>query len=234
MRLAELRGKAARRWKKTTIPDPAAAARADAIRQDFTADAARINQRWRRDITYIATWLPSSTSPSAASSGSPWLIICAPSWSPVRWATRSSPGTRAGVNLHSDRGCQPPLRRPGRRLPSHLAGRAHRAVPLGQCPGGELLLLPQRRAHRNPGMAYPGRSLPCDRGVIAWYNGTGCTAPPATALPLNSRTTTMKAQARSLTELTSLSIKAGQPQDETGSVAQRTCSVHWGGVQISV
>jgi transposase InsO family protein len=56
MRQAGLAGKAARRWKKTTIPDPAAAARADAIRRDFTADAAKINQRWCGDITYIATW----------------------------------------------------------------------------------------------------------------------------------------------------------------------------------
>ena len=56
MRQAGLAGRAPRRWKKTTIADPAAAARADAIRRDFTADAARINQRWCGDITYIATW----------------------------------------------------------------------------------------------------------------------------------------------------------------------------------
>jgi transposase InsO family protein len=56
MRAAGLRGKAAKRWKKTTIPDPAAAARADRIRRDFTADAAKINTRWCGDVTYIATW----------------------------------------------------------------------------------------------------------------------------------------------------------------------------------
>jgi len=56
MRAAGLRGKAAKRWKKTTIPDPAAAARADAIRRDFTADASKLNTRWCGDITYIATW----------------------------------------------------------------------------------------------------------------------------------------------------------------------------------
>jgi putative transposase len=54
MRAAGLRGKAAKRWKKTTIPDPAAAARADQIRRDFTADAAKINTRWCGDITYSA------------------------------------------------------------------------------------------------------------------------------------------------------------------------------------
>jgi transposase InsO family protein len=56
MRQAGLQGRAARRWKKTTIPDPAAAARADRIRRDFTADASRLNSRWCGDITYIRTW----------------------------------------------------------------------------------------------------------------------------------------------------------------------------------
>ena len=56
MRQAGLAGRAPKRWKKTTIPDPAAAARADAIRRDFTTDASKINQRWCGDITYLATW----------------------------------------------------------------------------------------------------------------------------------------------------------------------------------
>jgi transposase InsO family protein len=56
MRQAGLCGRAARRWKKTTIADPAAAARADQIRRDFTADAAAVNSRWCGDITYIPTW----------------------------------------------------------------------------------------------------------------------------------------------------------------------------------
>jgi putative transposase len=56
MRQAGLAGRAPKRWRKTTIPDPAAAARADRIRRDFTADASRINTRWCGDITYISTW----------------------------------------------------------------------------------------------------------------------------------------------------------------------------------
>jgi transposase InsO family protein len=56
MRQAGIAGRAAKRWKKTTIPDPAAAARADRIRRDFTADATRLNSRWCGDITYIRTW----------------------------------------------------------------------------------------------------------------------------------------------------------------------------------
>lgn len=56
MRQAGLQGRAARRWKKTAIADPAAAARADRIRRDFTTDASRLNSRWCGDITYIRSW----------------------------------------------------------------------------------------------------------------------------------------------------------------------------------
>ncbi|MDQ2816561.1 MAG: hypothetical protein M3Z75_33175, partial [Actinomycetota bacterium] len=49
MRRAGVQSRAAKRWKKTTIPDPAAAARTDRIRRDFTADAARVNTRWCGD-----------------------------------------------------------------------------------------------------------------------------------------------------------------------------------------
>jgi transposase InsO family protein len=56
MRAAGIRGRAPRRWAKTTTADPAAAARADRIRRDFTADAAKINARWCGDITYLSTW----------------------------------------------------------------------------------------------------------------------------------------------------------------------------------
>ena len=56
MRSAGLRGGAAKRWKRTTIADPAAAARADKIRRDFTVNAAAVNSRWCGDITYISTW----------------------------------------------------------------------------------------------------------------------------------------------------------------------------------
>ena len=56
MRTAGIRGRAPKRWKKTTIPDPAAASRADRIRRDFTADASKINARWCGDITYVGTW----------------------------------------------------------------------------------------------------------------------------------------------------------------------------------
>ena len=56
MRCAGLRGRAPRRWNKTTVPDLAAAARADLIRRDFTVNAAAVNTRWCGDITYLWTW----------------------------------------------------------------------------------------------------------------------------------------------------------------------------------
>jgi len=56
MRAAGIAGKTPKRWRKTTIADPAAAARADQVRRDFTADASKLNARWCGDITYIGTW----------------------------------------------------------------------------------------------------------------------------------------------------------------------------------
>jgi transposase InsO family protein len=56
MRAAGLCGRTPRRWNKTTVPDPAAAARADLIRRDFAVNAAAVNTRWCGDITYIPTW----------------------------------------------------------------------------------------------------------------------------------------------------------------------------------
>lgn len=56
MRAASIRGRTPKRWKKTTIADPAAAARADLVRRDFSVDASRLNARWCGDITYVPTW----------------------------------------------------------------------------------------------------------------------------------------------------------------------------------
>jgi putative transposase len=56
MRVAGLHGRTPRRFKRTTIPDPAAAARADLVRRDFAVNAAAVNTRWCGDITYIPTW----------------------------------------------------------------------------------------------------------------------------------------------------------------------------------
>ena len=56
MRAAGLCGRTPRRFKRTTVPDPDAAARADLIGRDFAVNAAAVNTRWCGDITYLPTW----------------------------------------------------------------------------------------------------------------------------------------------------------------------------------
>ena len=113
MRDAGLRGRTPKRWRKTTIADPAAAARADLIGRDFATDAAAINARWCGDITYVPTW-------------EGWLylatVIDIASRRVVGFAMAEHLRTEliadaltnavaardpaAGVIFHSDRGCQ--------------------------------------------------------------------------------------------------------------------------------
>ena len=181
MRQAGLQGRAARRWKKTTIADPAAAARADRIRRDFTADASRLNSRWCGDITYIRTW-------------EGWLflatVIDIASRRVVGYAMADHLRTELiadalgnavaardpdpGVVFHSDSGCQytsAEFADLAERLPGGAVARPDRPV-LGQRPRRELLRLPQRRAHRPAGLAYPGRARRAVVEYIGWYNGT--------------------------------------------------------------
>jgi transposase InsO family protein len=56
MRQAGRRGRTPKRWRTTTIPDPAASARPDLIRRDFRTAPGQVNARWCADITYINTW----------------------------------------------------------------------------------------------------------------------------------------------------------------------------------
>jgi transposase InsO family protein len=113
MRAANVCGRTPKRWRKTTVADPAAAVRADLICRDFTADPDRLNARWCGDITYIATW-------------EGWLylatVIDIGSRRVVGWATAdhlrtdlidqaltnavTSRRPTSGVVFHSDRGCQ--------------------------------------------------------------------------------------------------------------------------------
>ena len=95
MRAAGLHGRTPRRFKRTTIPDPAAAARADLIRRDFAVNAAAVNTRWCGDITsrrvvgfalaeHLRTELVADALTNAVAARDP-----AP-----------------GVIFHADRGCQ--------------------------------------------------------------------------------------------------------------------------------
>ena len=130
MRQAGLAGRAPRRWTKTTIADPAAAVRADAIRRDFSTDAARINQRWCGDITYIATWegwlylatvldIASRRVVGFALADHLRTELVADALANAVAARDPAPG----VIFHSDRGCQPSTPRP-RSLSSPGAARS--------------------------------------------------------------------------------------------------------------
>ena len=113
MRAAGLCGRRPRRWRRTTIPDPAAAARADLIRRDFSVDAAAVNTRWCGDITYIPTgegWLYLATVIDIASRRVVGFALAEHLRTElVADALTNAVAARnpdAGVIFHSDRGCQ--------------------------------------------------------------------------------------------------------------------------------
>jgi transposase InsO family protein len=181
MRSSGLRGKTPKRWRKTTIPDPAATARADAIRRDFTADASKLNSRWCGDITYIGTWQG-------------WLylatVIDIASRRVVGYAMAdhlrtelvsdalsnaiAARGPAPGVIFHSDRGCQ-------YTSAAYTALAEDNAVTLslgrtGQCWDNALAesFFASLKGELIDLQAWPTRAI-ARRAVveyIAWYNGT--------------------------------------------------------------
>jgi transposase InsO family protein len=181
MRVAGIRGRAPRRWRKTTIADPAAASRADRIRRDFAADASKINARWCGDITYVGTWegwLYLATVIDIASRRVVGYAIAGHLRTElVADALANAVATRnpqPGVIFHSDRGCQYTSAEF-----ASLAGDCQVSLSVGrtgQCWDnalsesffasikGELLDL----------QAWPNRAMARRAivGYIAWYNGT--------------------------------------------------------------
>src|SRR3546814_5360868 len=55
MRLAGLEGRAKKKWRKTTIPDPAFERAKDLIQREF-GPCEELDCRYVGDITYISTW----------------------------------------------------------------------------------------------------------------------------------------------------------------------------------
>jgi len=112
MRAAGLEGRRKKRWRTTTIADPAAERARDLIQRDF-APSPGTDRRYVGDITYIATW-----------QGWAYLVtvIDLSSRRVVGWALADHMRTElvedalsmafttrrpaAGVIFHSDRGCQ--------------------------------------------------------------------------------------------------------------------------------
>jgi len=112
MRRAGLEGRAKKRWRKTTVPDPAAEAAKDLIQRHF-GPTTELDRRYVGDITYIATW-----------EGWAYLatVIDLASRRVVGWALADHMRTElvsealemafvqrrpgAGAIFHSDRGCQ--------------------------------------------------------------------------------------------------------------------------------
>jgi len=112
MRQAGLEGRCKKRWRKTTIADPAAEAALDLIQRAF-GPGAEIDRRYVGDVTYIATW-----------EGWAYLatVIDLSSRRVVGWALAehmrtelvsdalttalATRGPSEGLIFHSDRGCQ--------------------------------------------------------------------------------------------------------------------------------
>jgi transposase InsO family protein len=181
MRQAGLAGRVPRRWKKTTIPDPAAAARADAIRRDFTTDAARINTRWCGDITYLATWegwlylatvidIASRRVVGFALADHLRTELVADALANAVAARDPAPG----VIFHSDRGCQYTSA-----AFAGLAGDCQVALSVGrkgQCWDNAVAesFFASLKGELTDTRAWPTRAAACRAVVeyIAWYNGT--------------------------------------------------------------
>jgi hypothetical protein len=205
MRQAGLTGLAAKRWKKTTIADPAAAARADRIRRDFSADASRLNSRWCGDITYIRTWegwlflatvidIASRRVVGYAMAGHLRTGLISAALGNAVAARDPDPG----VIFHSDRGCQgvhrlnPPSTRP---LTSPALRRTTRwccpwagPASAGTTPSPKASSAPSKASSSTcrpgrPGPVPAGRSSSTSPGTTA----PGCTAPSDTEAPPNTR-----------------------------------------------
>ena len=113
MRAAGLRGRAPRRWRTTTIADPAAPARPDLIGRDFLPDPFGLDQRWCGDITYVRTWQGwlylATVIDIASRKVIGWAVADHLRTDLVDQALRNAVTARrpaAGVIFHSDRGCQ--------------------------------------------------------------------------------------------------------------------------------
>jgi putative transposase len=112
MRAAGLEGRRKKRWRATTIADPAAQRARDLIQRDF-APCAGTDRRYAGDITYIMTWegwaYLATVIDLASRRVVGWALADHMRTSLVEDALSMAFTTRRpapGVIFHSDRGCQ--------------------------------------------------------------------------------------------------------------------------------
>ena len=112
MRAAGLEGRRKKRWRTTTIADPAAERARDLIRRDF-APRTGTDQRYAGDITYVMTWEGWAYLATVIDLSSRrvvgWALADHMRTELVEDALAMAFATRrpaAGVIFHSDRGCQ--------------------------------------------------------------------------------------------------------------------------------
>jgi transposase InsO family protein len=113
MREHAIIGRHRRRGRRTTIADPASAARADLIGRDFSTDPTRVDTRWCGDITYVRTWVGwlylATVIDIASRRVVGWAVADHLRTDLVEQALRQAISRRrppTGVIFHSDRGCQ--------------------------------------------------------------------------------------------------------------------------------
>lgn len=113
MRHAGRRGRTPKRWRTTTVPDPAAATPADLVERDFTTAPEQVNTRWCGDITYIHTWQGwlylATVIDLASRKVVGWAVADHLRTELVAQALTNALATRrptGPVVFHSDRGCQ--------------------------------------------------------------------------------------------------------------------------------
>ena len=122
MRQAGLEGRCKKRWRKTTVPDPDAQAARDLIGRYF-ARGEDIDRRYVGDITYIGTWegwaYLATVIDLASRRVVGWALADHMRTELVQDALKMAFAHRApekGVVFHSDRGCQPGLKRSSQHL----------------------------------------------------------------------------------------------------------------------
>ena len=164
-----LEGRCKKRWRQTTIPDPAAEAEALDLIQRHFGPGEVLDARYVGDITYIATWEGWAYLATVIDLGSRrvvgWALSDHMRTELVSDALMMAFGSRrppAGVIFHSDRGRavhQPGLPPAGGRSRGGTLAGAQGDL-LGQRGGGELFRLHQEGADRPSPLAHHGRPAP--------------------------------------------------------------------------